>query len=141
MGFRRPEIPKWLPYSLTLSSAYSASFLVEGTGFLHLPERDLFGPLYCLKLSSYPSRFPLMDKRAQVSPTRPRTSRCEQQPNSLDVVIPFRASPHTDFHRFTCNRVYRVTSAPVSVSPNLGASRPNRPPIGGLDWVESGIST
>lgn len=72
----------------------------------------------------------------QISPHVPSASRHSQQPTCPDEVIPFPAPPHADLHRFTANRVYIVTYAPVSVSPNptqsaargLGRRRDLHPP-------------
>jgi len=84
---------------------------------------------------SYTAIFPGCPGKYQVvqlSPPTPDASRRPQQPTSRDLVIPFRAPPNVDFHRFGNTRVDRVATAPVSTSPNLPHSG---------DWVERRIFT
>lgn len=62
---------------------------------------------------------PSQYRRFQVSPQRPDTSRCPQQPTCREYVVPSQAPHIRDFHPFKINRDHVVTYVPVSVSPSL----------------------
>ena len=72
------------------------------------------GLSYTAILKGCPSKY----QGFQLSPQPPDTSRCPQQPTCPAHVRPLRAAHARDFHPFTVIRVRRVTTPPVSVSPN-----------------------
>ena len=114
--FQGCEIPKPLPYQTQNINAHSQ--IRKITACYNLPKCTLVWRNYRLKLYSDLERLPSKYQGFQLSPQPPDTSRCPQQPTCPAHVRPLRAAHARDFHPFTVIRVRRVTTPPVSVSPN-----------------------
>jgi len=93
------------------------------------PDASSADALTCLSYTAICLGCPRQYQRFQISPQRPDTSRCPQQPTGQDQVVPFPAPLNEDSHLFASNRVGHVAVVPVSVSPNHLR-----------DWVERGIA-